>query len=137
MRYFPNRWTLFDNDDFFEGFQSSNTAQMMDCDMKETENELQVMLNLPGCRKEDICMSLEDGYLNIEAVNNGSNEVQDEDGHWIRRERFMGTYQRSFYVGENLTENDIYASYKDGVLQIDIPKKEEIPARNIKLISID
>lgn len=135
MRYYPNRWSLFDNDDFFESFHSS--AQMMSCDMKETDNNFQVMLNMPGCKKEDIHMSLEDGYLNIEATNTSTTETQDNDGRWICKERYAGAYQRSFYVGDSIQPEDIHASYKDGVLQIDLPKIQEIPVSHTKLISID
>ncbi len=118
-------------DDFFgfptiEGRKAkSNTNGLMQTDIKEKENEYCVTMNLPGFKKEDIKGEIKDGYLVITASTNTENEDKDEDGKYIRRERYSGTCSRSFYVGEDVKENDIKAKFEDGTLKVVIPKKEE------------
>lgn len=122
-------------DDFFEvptfrglnGF--GNSAQnMMSTDVKETDNGYEISMNLPGFKKEDVKGEIKDGYLTISAETNTSNDTKGEDGKYIRRERYSGSCSRSFYVGEQVTQEDIKAKFTDGVLKIDIPKLEEKPA---------
>ena len=118
-------------DDFFgfptlEGRKAtSNTNGLMQTDIKEKANEYCVTMNLPGFKKEDIKGEIKDGYLVITASTNTENEDKDEDGKYIRRERYSGTCSRSFYVGEDVKEDDIKAKFEDGTLKVVIPKKEE------------
>lgn len=82
-------------------------------------------MNLPGIKKENVKAELKDGYLTINAITNSENDEKDSSGKYIRRERFMGSCSRSFYVGEEVTEEDIKAKFEDGTLKLQIPKKEE------------
>ena len=121
-------------DDFFgfptlEGRKAtSNTNGLMQTDIKEKANEYCVTMNLPGFKKEDIKGEIKDGYLVITASTNTENEDKDEDGKYIRRERYSGTCSRSFYVGEDVTQEDIKGEYKHGILKLFVPKKEAKPA---------
>ena len=125
---------LFDDDfmDFppMRGFNKENT--LMKTDAKETETGYELAMDLPGFKKEDVKMEdvkmqLKEGGLNIEATTSTSNDEKDEDGKYIRRERFQGTCQRSFFVGKDVKQEDIKARFDNGVLVIDIPKVEKKP----------
>lgn len=117
-------------DDFFEypfsDFGASSS--LMKTDIKETGNSYELTVDLPGVKKEDVKAELKNGYLNISAVSNRSNDEKNSDGNYIRRERYCGSYSRSFYVGENITEEDIKAKFDNGVLTLTVPKKENKPA---------
>ena len=141
--------SIFSNDfmdDFFSvprvtGFGHSydnNFSRMMTTDVKENENGYQVDMNLPGFAKEDIKAELKDGYLTIKAETNQNNDEKDDDGKYIRRERYTVSCSRSFYVGDAVTQEDIHAAFKDGVLSLNIPKKETIPQKDeTKYIAIE
>ena len=134
-------------DDFFSvprvtGFGGSrfdrDFSRMMTTDVKETDNAYQLDMNLPGFAKEDIKAELKDGYLTINAQSNSSNDEKDDDGNFIRRERYTGSCSRSFYVGDGVTQDDIHAAFKDGVLTLTVPKKEAIPEKEeTKYIAIE
>ncbi len=123
--------TLFD--DFFEEFARPvapkhipvNTMQLMKTDVKEEENGFTLDIEIPGYNKEDLKLELKEGYLNVSAEKNS--ESKEEKGKYIRRERYFGTVSRSFYVGEELTTEDINAKFENGVLNIFVPKKETQP----------
>ena len=97
---------------------------LMRTDVKESKEGYEVHIDLPCCRKEDVSVSLKDGYLTVEA--NRTSEAE-EGKKFLRRERYVGQVSRSFYVGELLTEEDIKARFENGVLMLTIPKKEEVP----------
>lgn len=97
---------------------------LMKTDIKEKKDGFVLEVNLPGVKKEDIQAELKDGYLTISATHGASNEEKEEDGTYIRRERYFGSASRSFYVGEDVTQEDIKARYEDGVLCVCIPKIE-------------
>ena len=134
-------------DDFFSvprvtGFGGSrfdrDFSRMMTTDVKETDNGYQLDMNLPGFAKEDIKAELKDGYLTSNAESNTSNDEKDEDGNYIRRERYTGSCSRSFYVGDGVTQEDIHGAFKDGVLSLTVPKKEAIPEKEeTKYIAIE
>ncbi len=111
------------------GYRNVNT---MHSDIKETENEYVVSIDLPGFAKEDIKADIKDGYINISATRKSDKSEKDEEGKYIYRERFIGTCQRSFYVGDGVTENDIKAEFKEGVLTVTVPKKELLPEETKK-----
>ena len=119
-------------DDFFgfpqerKGAAASQTG-LMQTDVKETEDGYEVVMNLPGYNKEDVKGELKDGYLVISASTNINNDEKDENGKYIRRERYSGSCQRSFYVGEDVTQEDIKAKFENGTLKLMIPKKESQP----------
>ncbi|MCI5678102.1 MAG: Hsp20/alpha crystallin family protein [Acholeplasma sp.] len=106
-------------------------SKIMKTDIKEHENNYSIVVDLPGYNKEDIKVSVEDGYLTIHATMNSENE-EKEKGKFVRRERYFGECSRSFYVGDDITTEDIKASYKNGSLKLEVPKKEvrkEIPEK--------
>ena len=115
-------WSDWMND--FWGNQNNQKVDVMKTDVKESDKGYSVEIDLPGYKKDDVQATLEDGYLTISASKNSSNDEKDEDGKYIRRERFYGNCSRSFYVGEAVTDADITAKFEDGILNLTIPKKE-------------
>lgn len=108
-----------------------NASRIMKTDIRETEKTYELDVDLPGFKKEDIQAQLKDGYLTITA-NKGveHNEQDQKSGRYIRRERYSGSCSRSFYVGENITEEDIEAKFENGILQVTVPKKApEVPVQ--------
>ena len=101
-----------------------NAARLMKTDVHEQEDQYEVDMDLPGFKKEEISLELNNGYLTVSAAKGLDKDENDKKGKLIRQERYAGSMQRSFYVGENLTEEDIKASFKHGVLSLTIPKKE-------------
>lgn len=97
--------------------------EMMSTDVRETESGYEVIMNLPGFTKEDVKGEVKDGYLTVTATTNTSNDEKDAEGKYIRRERYSGSCSRSFYVGEEVTQDDIKAKFEDGTLKLTIPKK--------------
>lgn len=107
----------------------------MKTDITEKDGNYLLDMELPGCRKEDIHLELNDGYLNISAARNSTQEEKDNKGNIIRQERYSGSFSRSFYVGENIKEEDIRASYDNGELKITFPKEvEKVPERKTIMI---
>lgn len=110
----------------------------MNVDVQEFDDRFLMDIELPGYAKEDIQADLKDGYLNVSANHTGEKEEKDEKGRYIRRERHYGQCQRSFFVGKNITQDDIKANFRDGILQLVIPKKEHQPeVEEKKYISIE
>jgi HSP20 family molecular chaperone IbpA len=134
-------------DDFFDGFGRPSregkhfgvpTTSVMRTDIREDGKGFELDIDLPGFKKEDVKAQLKDGYLTISAENSQSSDEKDDDGKYIRRERFFGTCSRSFYVGEDITEEDIKAKFENGILKISVPKKEAKPVEEKdKYISIE
>ena len=128
-------------DDFFDDFYrpaarrqtpahrpAPFTANMlMKTDVKETDTGYELDIDLPGYKKEDVQAELKDGYMKITASTKKETEDKDENGKYIRKERFAGTCSRSFYVGDAVTEEDIRARFENGVLKVTVPKKEAVP----------
>ena len=100
---------------------------VMRTDVKESETGYELDIDLPGYKKEDVQAQLKDGYLTITATTKTNDDQKDENGKYIRRERYYGTCSRSFYVGEDIAQEDIKAKFEDGILKIGIPKKEAKP----------
>nr|WP_288452994.1 Hsp20/alpha crystallin family protein [uncultured Anaerostipes sp.] len=117
-----NDWFSFPDID--KKFYGKSTDQVMKTDIKEKDNEYEVDIELPGYKKEDVKAELKDGYLTISAAKNVNNDEKKEDGKYIRKERFSGNVSRSFYVGEDMTQEDIHAKFEDGILKLTVPKKE-------------
>src|SRR5699024_306828 len=103
-----------------------NAARIMRTDVKEKKDSYEVDVDLPGFKKDQIRVELENGYLTISAEK-GLDKDEDKEGRYISRERFSGSCRRTFYVGENVEQYDIKASFKHGILRLTIPKKEEKP----------
>ena len=129
-------------DDFFDlpfGTNFTNTnSDLMRTDIKDTDQGYEVTMNLAGVKKEDVKAELKDGYLTISASSNTSKDEKDDNGRYIRRERYSGSCSRSFYVGDQVTESEIKAKFENGTLTMLIPKKEEKPAvEDKKYIAIE
>ena len=106
-----------------------HAKNMMKTDIKEQEDGYELEMDLPGFTKDEITAELKDGYLTISASKGlDKDEQEKETGKYIRRERYAGACQRSFYVGEDITEQDIKAEFKHGILKLFVPKKEAKPA---------
>lgn len=115
-------WMRFPfGNDWFGG--SRHISQMMKTDIRENEDGFDVMVDLPGFSKDEVSAKLENGYLTIAASRGGNQEEDDNGGKFIRRERYVGSVSRSFYVGDALTQEDIKAKYENGILKLTVPKK--------------
>ncbi|MCC8027713.1 MAG: Hsp20/alpha crystallin family protein [Clostridium sp.] len=102
---------------------------LMKTDIRETEDGYEVAIDLPGFKKDEVKASLDSGYLTISAAKGFNKDEQDKDtGRYIRRERYAGACERSFYVGEDVTQEDVRAEFQHGVLKLFVPKKEAKPA---------
>ena len=98
---------------------------VMKTDIKEMNNGYELVVDLPGFKKDEVHAALENGYLTISAEKGlDKDEKEKENGRYIRKERYAGACSRSFYVGENLTQEDIKAKYENGILRLSVPKKE-------------
>ena len=106
-----------------------HAGNLMKTDIKELDNGYELEIDLPGFKKDEITVELDDGYLTISAAKGlDQDEKEKESGRYIRRERYAGACSRSFYVGEGVTEEDIKAEFKHGILTLVVPKKEAKPA---------
>ncbi len=120
-------------DDWMDGFPFRDNLpevrmnQLMKTDIREHENGYELDIDMPGFKKEDLKAELKDGYLTIEGHTSHNDDEKDKNGKYIRRERFTGSCKRTFYVGEEVTEEDIKAKFVDGILKLSIPKKQQQP----------
>lgn len=124
MMMIPKRNNFYMLDDLFQDSFFTQQENCMKVDIKETETEYILIVDLPGYSKENVKVSVEDGYLSIQAsLCKETNEANDEK--YIRRERYYGECKRNFYIGDTIKPEDINASFKNGTLQIKVPKKVE------------
>ena len=147
MMYMPSLFGENLMDDFFnddaswlsyEPRYNKSTASLMKTDIKENDHDYEMKIDLPGFKKEDLKLQLKDGYLNISASHNENKDEKDKSGKVVRQERYTGSMQRSFYVGEDVKQSDINAKFENGVLALTIPKveaKKEVPEE--KYIAIE
>ena len=126
MMMIPRRKNDFDllGELFEDPFFTEHESKIMKTDIKEKKDKYLIDIELPGYQKEDIKIDVEDGYLTVHAETN-SNKEEKEEGKFIRRERYVGSCSRSFYVGTEIQSEDIKASFKNGMLKLEIPKKDE------------
>ena len=129
------RTNVFD-DLFNNPFFTKSESSMMKTDIKEHDNCYDLTIDLPGVKKDDIKAELNDGYLTISAASDNSKDEKDDNGKYICRERYSGSYSRSFYVGNAVTEQDISAKFENGTLKLTVPKKESLPEKQNKYIAI-
>lgn len=120
-------------DDWMDGFPFRSripdiqVSNLMKTDIREYDQAYELDIDLPGFRKEDIKAELKDGYLTVESHTSQNSDEKDQDGKYIRRERYVGSCSRSFYVGKEVTEEDIKAKFEDGILKLSVPKKQPQP----------
>ena len=119
-----NEFDLFDemfNDPFF----TRGENKLMKTDIKEKGDKYLLEVDLPGYEKENIKVEIEDGYLTVHASMNKNIDESEKDSKYVHKERYIGECSRSFYVGEEINEEDIKASFKNGTLKIELPKKDQ------------
>lgn len=133
-KYLPD---VFDDEyDLFEDFDRNffgrrnplfghHEKNRMKTDIRDEKDHYEMMIDLPGFKKDEIQLSLQDGYLTISAEKGLDKDENDKNGNLIRQERYSGALSRSYYIGESITEDEVKAKFEDGVLSIIIPKKEE------------
>ena len=138
-------------DDFGDVFEFSPAfrkqvaaARNISSDIKELADGYQIEMELPGFSKEEVKAQLKDGYLTITAEHNAENKEENNDEgqkkeavKYIRRERYYGKCQRSFFVGKNVTEEDINAKFENGILTMYVPKEVKKPQVEEKFITIE
>ena len=138
--------SLFDDwfDDFDRQMQhmdrrlyGRNAKREMKTDVREKEDGYEIDMDLPGFKKDQVELSLENGYLTVTANKGFDKDEKDDKGRMIRQERYAGSMQRSFYVGDNMTEEDVKARFEDGVLHLDLPKKDARKVPEKKTICIE
>lgn len=126
MMMIPRRNHGFDllGEMFSDPFFTEGESKVMRTDIKEKKEKYLIDIDLPGYEKENIKLEVEDGYLLVHATMNSDKE-EKEEGKYVRKERYVGSCSRSFYVGDDVKSEDIKASFKNGTLKIEVPKKEE------------
>ena len=132
-----DRWMDTSFHDVDKALHGKNAKNMMKTDVKETDSGYEVDVDLPGFKKDEIQLELNDGYLTISAEKGLDKDEENEKKHYLRRERYAGGMSRSFYVGEGITEKDIHAKYEYGILKLSIPKEQPKAVPEKHLISIE
>ncbi len=140
MKLVPSRFSLFNDvfDDVFkDSFFGLNQPTTMRADIIEQDQNYLIDIELPGYAKEDINITMNNGYLNVNATRNQESSEKDKSGNIIRRERSYGSISRNFYVGETFSMEDVKAKYENGDLKITLPKKDLEQVETTKRIMID
>ena len=132
---FPFEREFFSRPERRPGY-TKNEKNLMCTDVKETEQGYEIAIDLPGFKKENVSAKLENGYLTISAFKNAEKEEKAE-GKYIRQERFCGHCSRNFYVGTDISQEDIKAKFEDGVLNLFVPKKDAKAVEQKKFIAIE
>ena len=138
---FDDDWMNFGFNDNFWGKKNplygKHAQNMMKTDIREKDDSYELDVDLPGFKKDEIKVQLNDGYLALSAAKGLDKDQQDKQGNYIRRERYAGTMSRSFFVGEDVAQEDIHAKYEDGILRLSVPKKAPKKIENTGYISIE
>ena len=114
--------------DFFSArnpLYGKHAKNLMKTDIREEKDAYRLAIDLPGFRKEDVKVELKDGYLTVSAAKGLDKDEEEQNGRYIRRERYAGSCSRSFYVGEHVAVEDIHPKYENGILSFTVPKKEQ------------
>ena len=114
-----------------------HAKNLMKTDVRETEGTYELDIDLPGFKKDEVNLTLEDGYLTISAAKGLDKDEKDKKGKYIRQERYAGTCSRSFYVGEGVEPTDVSAKFEDGILKVSLPKREQKQLPNSNMIAIE
>ena len=118
---------MFDDMLFPATMSAANAPRLMNSEVREYDDHYELNMELAGFKKEDIKAELKDGYLTIKAERTANSDQSGAESRVIRSERFVGTCQRTFYVGDHVRREDVSAAFEDGVLKLSIPKKVERP----------
>ena len=114
-----------------------HAKNMMKTDVRETDDSYEMDIDLPGFKKDEISVELEDGYITISASKGLDKDEKDKKGNYIRQERYAGALSRSFFVGDSVANEDVKAKYENGILKLSIPKKPEKAADKKNTIAIE
>ena len=112
-----------------------HAKNLMKTDVKDMKDHYEVAIDLPGFQKDEVNVELENGYLTISAAKGLDKDQKDDEGHYIRQERYSGSCSRSFYVGD-IQPEDIHAKYEDGILKLSLPKADQKAVENQNRIAI-
>ena len=134
---FNDGWMDFGFPEVDKALYGKHASNVMKTDVKETDAGYELDIDLPGFKKDEINAQLENGYLTISASKGLDKEEKVKKGKYIRKERYAGAMSRSFYVGEDVTQEDIKAKYEDGILRLSVPKKDAKPVEEKKYIAIE
>ena len=116
---------------------NDKTSGLMKTDIMENEKDYEIVMDLPGFKKDEIKGELKDGYLTVTAQQNTNKDEKDKQGNYIRRERYSGSCQRSFYVGEGVKQEDLKAAFNNGILTVAVPKEVQKPVEEKQYITIE
>ena len=138
---FDDDWMNFPFNDEFWGKKNplygKHAQNMMKTDIRETDGSYELDVDLPGFKKDEIQVQLKDGYLVLSAAKGLDKDEKDKEGKYIRRERYAGAMSRSFYVGDDVKQEDIHAKFEDGILRLTVPKQDAQKVEENKYISIE
>ena len=134
---FNDDWMNFSFPEVDKELYGKHAGNVMKTDVRETDSGYEVDIDLPGFKKDEINVQLDNGQLSISAAKGLDKEEKNKEGKYIRKERYAGAMSRSFYVGDALTQEDIKAKYESGILRLSIPKKEAKQVEATKRIAIE
>ena len=133
-------------DDFMDDFSfpdinkklyGKHAPHIMKTDVKENDNSYEVDIDLPGFKKDEIKIQLENGYITVSAAKGLDKDEKDKEGKYIRRERYAGNVSRSFYVGDKVQKEDIHPKFENGILSFTVPKEQNTVEENSHYIAIE
>ena len=130
-------WMDFSFPDIDKKLYGKHAKNVMKTDIKEKDEGYELVVDLPGFKKDEIEVQLENGYLTISAAKGLDKDETDKNGKYLRQERYAGSMSRSFYIGEGITEEDIHGKFENGILKLDIPKAEAKRVEQKKHIAIE
>ena len=130
-------WMNFSFPDIDNALYGKHEKNTMKTDVKDMENHYEIAVDLPGFKKEDLSLQLNNGYLTIQAAKAFDKDEKDKEGRYIRRERYSGSMSRSFYVGEGMKQEDIRAKFEDGILKLTVPKLDKEALEKKHYIAIE
>ena len=134
---FNDDWMNFGFPEVEKALYGKHASHEMKTDVRETDSGYEVDIDLPGFKKDEINIQLDNGYLSISAAKGLEKDEQDKEGKYIRKERYAGSMSRSFYVGNAITQDDIKAKYESGILRLSVPKKAAEEIESAKRIAIE
>ena len=133
-------------DDFMDDFAfpdiekklyGKHAPHIMKTDVKDNGNTYEVDMDLPGFKKDEIQIQLENGYVTVSAAKGLDKDEKDKEGKYVRRERYAGNVSRSFYVGDNVRNEDIHPKFENGILSFTVPKEQKAVEKNSHFIAIE
>ena len=133
-------WMDFPFDNFWDKknpLYGKHAKNMMKTDVRETEDSYELDIDLPGFKKDEIQIQLENGYVTVSAAKGLDKDEKDKEGKYIRRERYAGNVSRSFYVGNNVQREDIHPKFENGILSFTVPKEQKAVENNSHYIAIE